>query len=128
MKNKKTFARVFVYGLLLFVILNVVLFVLSIIFGFETNIPQNAGIVAGIVMAIITTVFVLLRKPKSIKDVLYYSGAWTAIVFVLLLLITIPNKTTAVVFGNWIGYYVMALMIFVPVLGWVMFGRNSGNN
>lgn len=109
--------RIFGYGLLLYIVFNVILFILSIIFRFETEINRVAGVCLAFIMVFIMR-WIIIKKFKiiTVKEALIYTTGWTMIIFLLLLILTVANDTTKVLFGNWIAYVMMVIMIFCPLL------------
>ena len=109
--------RIFGYGFLLYVVFNVVLLVLSIIFRSETEINRIAGVFLAVIMVLIMR-WIIIKKFKInvAKDALVYSAGWTIIIFILLLVVTVANATAKVLFGNWITYVIMVIMVFCPLL------------
>lgn len=115
MKTSKILTRIFGYGLLLLVIWLAVLFLLSVIFRFETSPTPSAIITFAIIMGLIVRWLVSHLKVTSLKEGLLYGCTLTLIVTVAVLIITIANQTTAVIFGNPVIYLVFALMALAPL-------------
>jgi len=78
--------------------------------------PTYAIVVHGIVMAVVVWLLIKWQKPADKKEAFSYSVSWTVITFLLLLVVTIGNDTTGVLFGNWGTYLDMALMILPPMI------------
>jgi len=102
------------YGLLMVVIWLIVLFILSLIFQFETAPAVPAVLVFSVVMALVVRLFIIRLKPANLKEAFIYSVSWTVITFLVVLIITIPNGTIGNIFGNWAMYLVVILMILAP--------------
>lgn len=115
MQKNVSWGKVFGYGFLLYIIWNVVLFVLSMFFHFEINPPAIAIALESVVMAGITYGGIRIARPANRKAAFVYSIGWTLIVYGLLLLVTIGNDTTSVIFSNWGTYLGMILMPIVPL-------------
>jgi len=108
--------RIFGYGVLLYVVFNLILFAMSMIFQFETEINKLGGVCLAIIMSLIMRWIIVVKfKITTTQDVLVYSAGWTIVIFALLLVVTIANETTKVFFGNWIAYVIFAIMILFPL-------------
>lgn len=116
---KISYWKILGYGLLLVVIWFVVLFLMSLIFKFETEMPLSAAITFAVIMALITYFLAKMQKSTNLKSALTYSISWTIIVYLVVLFITLANDTTTVVFGSWISYLGILLMAFAPSLDWI---------
>lgn len=116
---KKIFLKNIGIGLLLYVIYNFVLFGLAMIFGFEDNStgPTTfSALTFAILMGVIVYAFLKLAKPKDQKEAFGYSLSWTGIVIALLLVITIANNTTGILFGNILYYLPYIAMAAAPLI------------
>ncbi len=106
-------------GLLLVVVFNLVLFVVSLIFGFE-----DGGIGPSILpafifaaaMGLIVYGLLCLLKPETKKESFGYSISWSVIVFTAIILTTIANETTSIFFGKWYNYIVFIVMAIIPLV------------
>lgn len=113
--NKKRYFRIFDYGLLLFIITMVLLFLMSLISGSEQFVWWY-GIAAGIILAFVSGWMSHRLHPESKKQALTYGIVWAIMLAAILLIITIPNGTTNDVFGKWSTYLVFIGVAFGPVL------------
>ena len=116
---KKIFLRYIGVGLLMVVIFNIVLLLISLLFGFEegTNGPTLIpAVFFAVVMGLIVYWLVKRLKPVSQKEAFTYSISWTLVVLVAILVITIANDTTNVFFGKWFNLLVFLGMAVSPAL------------
>lgn len=102
------------------VFFNIVLFIISLIFGFEdsgtapTLIP---AIIFAIAMAFVS--FAILKwvaKPADQKEAYQYSVAWALITFVIILIVTIGNGTTKIFLGPWYDWLSFIAMGLAPLI------------
>lgn len=106
-------------GFLMLIAFNIVLFVISMPFGFEdsgtgpTLVPAT---IFALIMGLIVYFVVKKIKPVSSKEAYIYSISWTAIVLILTLITTVANDTTNIFFGDWFNYLVFVTMAVSPVL------------
>lgn len=115
--STKLFFRVLGFGFLLFVLVMALLFVLSIVTGSDkpTSVPW-VGLVVAVVAAAGSLLCSRLLHAADYKQALSFGSAWALMLFALLLIITIPNETVDVVFGNWSTYVVFAGIVIGPLL------------
>jgi hypothetical protein len=119
---KKILSKNVGIGFLLLIVFNLVLFLISLPFGFEggehgpTLLPMA---IFAVIMGMVVWLFLKYWiKPASQKEAWSYSLSWAGIVFALILLITIPNGTTKTFFGpwfDWLWIFAMALAPIVPL-------------
>lgn len=115
MTTKSSF-KIFGYGILLFITTMLVLFVMSVITGSEQPVGFAwAGIIVGIVMALISFWFSLRLKLESFKQRLFVGIIWAIMLAVILLVIAIPNQTTKIFFGNWSTYFIFLGTLIGPL-------------
>ncbi len=115
--NKKTAPRVIGYGLLLFIITMVLLFVMSVIT--ESDQPLDkwwVSAVMAIIMMAVSLWFSRTLRPGSASQAFLFGGVWAIMIAGLLLAIAIPNGTTNIVFGQWPTYLVFIGVAVGPVL------------
>lgn len=106
-------------GLILVVVFNIVLFIVSLIFGFEdsgTGPTILPAFIFAILMGLIVYGFLYWLKPKSKKESFGHSTSWSVIVFTAILITTIANDTTSVFFGGWYNYLVFIVMAATPLI------------
>ncbi len=116
---KKFILRYLGTGFLLIVVFNVVLLLLSLLFGFEDSSKGPTfptAMIFALVMMLAVFVLVNKLKPTSLKEALTYSISWTSIVLIVILVTTIANDTTSIFFGSWFNYLVFLTMAFSPAL------------
>ncbi|MFA5107868.1 MAG: hypothetical protein WC497_06150 [Patescibacteria group bacterium] len=115
--NKKTAPRVIGYGLLLFIITMVLLFVMSVITGSDQPLDKWwVSVVMAIIMMAVSLWFSRTLRPGTVSQALLYGGVWAIMIAGLLLAIAIPNDTTSIVFGQWPTYLVFIGVAVGPVL------------
>ena len=115
--NIKLFFKILGFGLLLFVILMVSLFVMSIITSSEQ--PNAYWWVGAIVAAPMTACsfwFSRLLHAASFKQALSFGGIWALELLAILLIIAIPNQTAGIVFGQWSTYLIFLGVALGPLL------------
>ena len=116
---KKILLRYIGMGLLMVIVFNVVLFLISLLFGFEggsegpTIIP---AVFFAVAMGLIIYWLVKRLKPISLKEAFAYSMSWVSIVLIAILATTIANDTTSIFFGRWFNYLVFLAMAISPAL------------
>lgn len=109
--------KIFGFGLLLFVITMILLFVMSMVTGSEQPIDFPwVGPAIAIAVAFCSLLFSRRLHPASTKQALTYGIVWAVMLAVILLVIAIPNGTTAIVFGNWSTYPVFIGVAIGPLL------------
>ncbi len=120
----KSLGRKIMYGLLIYVAWNVGLFIVSMVMGFE-----GAGSVSRqdmMVGSLGAAIFVVLaawwsaRRLRLInqKERFMAGIVWMIEVIILLLIVTIGNKTTGHVFGQWIAY-----ISFLAIVAGALWGK-----
>ena len=103
-------------GILMIVIFNVVLFMTSLLFSFESEGPSlPASLVFACAMGLITSLIIFMQRPKSRIESLGYSVTWTGITFIEMLITTVANDTTSIFFGSWFNYLVFVAMDCAPL-------------
>ena len=106
-------------GLLMVIVFNIVLFLISLLFGFEGGAEGPTFIPAvffAVVMGLIVYWVVKRLKPISLKEAFAYSMSWSSIVLIAILATTIANDTTNIFFGRWFNYLVFLAMAVSPAL------------
>lgn len=114
MKRKK---EIIGYGLLLFVLTMVLLFILSMI----TNTDSPTGlwwvsVVMAVVLGVIARWFSHRLHPATRRQALTYGVVWAIMLAGILLIIAIPNGTTKIVFGEWSTYLIFIGVAVGPML------------
>lgn len=113
---KTFFVRYLGIGILMYILSNIVLFILSMLFRFETAITPLASIVFALLMGAISYLFLRKITPSSSKEALGYTAAWAGIVLLLLLIVTIANDTTQVFFGQLFNYLIFIAIVAASLL------------
>lgn len=109
--------KVFGYGFLLFVITMVLLFVLSMITGSEQPIDLWwVGVIIAVLMTLFSLWFSRRLHPTTSGQALTYGIIWAIMLAGILLIITIPNGTTSIVFGQWPTYLIFVGVALGPVV------------
>ncbi len=111
--------KVIGYGFLLYVAFNLSLFVASLFTGTEdaNDIKVNSMmfvmnfVVTAALMFLVSWWLCRLLRPGTRADAMRIGAWWAAIVLVLLLVVTIANKTTHFLFGTFAGYLVLAAIV-----------------
>lgn len=104
-------------GFLLMIVFQLVLLVISLIFGFEdggTGPTLLPAVVFAVAMGLVVWGVLKWVKPTSQKEAWQYSLSWAGIVFAIILFITIPNGTTQIFFGAWFDWLSFVAMAIVP--------------
>lgn len=110
-------------GILMITIYHLVLFVLSMLLGFESVEPAGiapvnmliAAVLMIVLMALFVRGFLKLAKPVDVKEAYTYSISWAIITFAVIMLITIGNQTTGFFFGKWYNYLPFVAMGIEPL-------------
>lgn len=113
---KRTF-KVIGFGLLLFIITMALLFGLSMIAGSEQ--PTGfwwIGVIMAVVLACGSLWFSRRLRATTSKQAFGFGLIWATMVAGIILIITIPNGTTDVFFGEWSAYLVFVGIAVGPVL------------
>jgi hypothetical protein len=119
--NKKSWPKIIAYGFLLFIITNILIFVLSLVTGSEsTEYPAEKHLWVGLVLALLVAgcSWWLSRRlhPATTKQALTIGASWAILNIGFMLFITIPNETTSKIFGLWVTYLVYVGIALGPVL------------
>ncbi|MFA6099071.1 MAG: hypothetical protein WCV50_06075 [Patescibacteria group bacterium] len=116
---QKIHFKVFGYGLQLFIITLLLLFIMSAITSSEQPVDLWwAGTIVAILLAGCSWLFTLRLHPAKKKQAFTFGAIWAVMLVVILLLITIPNGTTDIVFGQWSTY-----LIFIGVAVGPLFAK-----
>lgn len=116
-KLKTKWLLAMVFGFILFVIVMLLLFLMSIITGSDE--PTGfwwVGIIIAILMTFFSWLFAKIIKPVGNGQALLYGLIWAIIVAGILLIIALPNGTTGIVFGQWSTYLVFVGVLIGPLL------------
>lgn len=119
--------KIITYGLLIYVAWNLGLFLTAIIFGFEDSVnvkPQDMLIGSlGTSMVVGLTAWLGARwlQLTNQRDRLMAGIIWMGEVIILLLIVTIANKTTDKIFGQWAVY-----ISFLAILAGTLLGKSKG--
>jgi hypothetical protein len=119
--NKSYLIKIIAYGLLQWVIFNLVLFVASLVIGIkegaEMTVPPPLGfVVVAVVMTAAAYVFARQLKPTNQSQVMQASIIWTTMTIIFLGVTCIANGTQSAIFGNWGVYTVFAGQFVGPLL------------
>lgn len=122
MTKKSTFKLV-VYGLLQWFILNITIFVASLIFGInrkaEMTTPPPLGFaLVAVIMVGVSYAFGRWLKPTSRKQVVIAGLVWSGMTTVFMLVTVFGNGTQGVILGHWASY----LMFIAQVIGSLFVG------
>lgn len=105
------------YGFLLFIITMILLFLMSIVTGSDQPVDYWwAGVVVAVIMSAFSLWFSRLMHAETTKQALILGVIWALMLAAILLIIAIPNHTTAIVFGQWSTYLVFIGVAVGPVL------------
>ncbi|MFA6588257.1 MAG: hypothetical protein WCT08_04250 [Patescibacteria group bacterium] len=115
--DKKTYFKIFGYGLQLFVVVMLLIFAMSAITNSDQIDHWWEGVVIAILMAGCSWLYSLRLKPTTTKEKLTYGITWAIMIAVIILIITIPNKTTGIVFGSWSAYLIFLGVAVGPIVG-----------
>ncbi|MFH1236350.1 MAG: hypothetical protein V1685_05450 [Parcubacteria group bacterium] len=121
-QNVKKYLKIFGYGFLLFIVTNILLFILSMVIGtVETENPMAKHSWVGIVLAILISgcswLFSRRFHPTSTKQAFSYGVMWAILNLGFMLFVTIPNETTGIIFGQWSTYLIYIGIAVGPALG-----------
>ena len=116
--RRKLYLRIFGRGLLLYVLVNVLLFIMSMITRSETPFENSWWV--GVIIAVAMTFcsgWVSRKMPiETARHALSYGVIWSLMIVVMLLIVTIANGTTGVVFGQWSAYLIFIGIAVGPIL------------
>jgi hypothetical protein len=115
MNNKMNF-KIFGYGLQLFLVVMLLIFAMSAITNSDQIDHWWEGVVIAILMACCSWLYSLRLNPTITKEKLTYGITWAIMLAVILLIITIPNKTTNIVFGSWSSYLIFVGVAVGPII------------
>ncbi|MFH1207419.1 MAG: hypothetical protein V1668_02320 [Patescibacteria group bacterium] len=109
------------YGFLLFIVTNILIFILSIVTGTpETENPMKKYFWVGIVLALLLTAcswfFSRRFHPASSREAFTHGVIWAVMNVGFMLLVTIPNGTTSIIFGQWSAYLIYVGIAVGPLL------------
>ena len=115
--GKKLYLKVFGYGFLLFIITMILLFLMSVVTGSDQPVDfWWVGVVVAVLMMFCSLWFSRLMHANTSKQALTFGIVWAIMLAAILLIIAIPNGTTAIVFGQWSTYLVFIGVAIGPVL------------
>ncbi len=119
--NFKLYLRVFGYAFLIFIVTNILIFILSLATGTpETENPMAEHFWVGIVLAVLLTgcswLFSKRFHPATTKRALTLGVTWTLLNIGFMLFVTIPNETTGNIFGQWATYLIYIGIAIGPLL------------
>jgi len=111
------YLKAFGYGLLLFLITMVLLFLMSVVTQSDQSVDYPwAGAIIAVLMAGCSRWFSRLLHPASTKQARTFGIVWAVMLAAILLLIAIPNQTTEIVFGQWSTYLIFIGVAVGPLL------------
>lgn len=116
--NKQSAIKLILYGVVLWVALNIAIFAASLLYGInkkaEMGAPPPLGfVIVAVVMAILSYALGRRYKLASKKHAIMAGLVWSGMMFAFMLVITVANGTQANIFGNW-GAYVA---LIAPAIG-----------
>lgn len=96
-----------IYGVALYFVLNVILFLVALAFGSGEKAPPPLGFaLVSLLVAVPSYFFSRRMRPSSKKQALLWGLLWAGMSLLFLTVVVIGNGTQKVVFGNW-GAYLM---------------------
>lgn len=115
--NPRIYFKIIGYGFLLFLILMLLLFVMSVVTQSDQPIdyPWAVAIVA-LLMAFCARWFSIRVQVASARQALIIGIFWALLLAGIILMIAIPNQTTRIVFGRWSTYLIFIGVAIGPVL------------
>ncbi|MFH0852816.1 MAG: hypothetical protein V1853_00185 [bacterium] len=121
--TKQSLFKFIIYGILQWVLLMFIIFVISLIYGVkegaEMTVPPALGLAGvAVILGIIAYAFGRQLKPSSRKQVIIAGLVWSGITTMFMSVTALGNDTQGVVFGNW-GMY----LLFVAQIIGTMFVR-----
>lgn len=116
--NTRSTIKIILYGIVLWILLNITIFVASLIYGInksaEMSAPPPLGFVlVAIVMAVLSSIFTRLMQLDKRKLAIIAGLIWSGMMFAFMLVLTVANGTQAIIFGNWGAY----LALIAPAVG-----------
>ncbi|MFA5051868.1 MAG: hypothetical protein WC544_02270 [Patescibacteria group bacterium] len=99
------------YGLQLFVLTMLLLFIMSVVTGSDQPVDYWwTGIIVAVLLAGCSWLYSRRLKPPTRKVALAYGMVWAVMLALILMIIAVPNQTAPIVFGQWSTY-----LIFIGV-------------
>ncbi len=111
--NTRMYLKIFGYGLLLFLITMGLLFAMSVVT--QSDQPIGYPWVGAVIGALMAGISGWLSRRLAVAK-LMLGIFWAVEIAAILLLIAIPNQTTAIVFGQWSTYLVFIGVAVGPLL------------
>ncbi|MFH0830910.1 MAG: hypothetical protein V1895_02530 [Parcubacteria group bacterium] len=109
--------KILLFGFVLFIAWQVFLFAVSLVLRAENPMTfTSTGIIVMFLMGVTAYFLGRATRISNSTEALTYALAWTILFVILQLAITIPNGTTAIVFGNWANY-----LVYLGVFGGPLF-------
>lgn len=114
-------ALIVLFGLVVYAAWNIGLFGAALVFGFEDVAPPPTRdmmvgtLVASVVAGVVSWLGSKLLRLAGRRERLIEGTVWSGMVIALLLIVTIANKTTGTIFGQW-GAYVSFAAIFIGAM------------
>lgn len=110
--NTRSIIKLILYGIVLWILLNITIFVASLIYGInksaEMSAPPPLGFVlVAIVMAVLSSIFTRLMQLDKRKFAIIAGLIWSGMMFAFMLVLTVANGTQANIFGNWGAYFAL---------------------
>lgn len=115
--NRRTFYKLIGLGLLQWFLLNIGIFVVSLIYGIkesaEMTVPPPLGFVfVAAVMVVLSLVSGQWLKPTSRKQVVISGLLWSGMTILFMLVTVFMNNTQGVILGNWGVYTLFVAQVF----------------
>ena len=114
---QKSYLKVFGYGLLLFVITNLLL--LSVSFISQSDQPIDhwwVGTIVAILVAFFSWLFARRLHPTTSKQALTYGTIWAIMLAAIFMIFVKRNDSLNLLFGNWSTYLIFIGVLVGPVL------------
>jgi hypothetical protein len=116
--KKFPWLKIIGFGFILYVAVNFLLFILSMVAGTEQPFSfWLTGVVVAVLMAVGSWRLSRWLHLTTARESLTYSIGWAAVNAALLLIVTIPNQTFGIVFGQWSTYLIFIGVAIGPTLG-----------
>lgn len=114
--NKQTLFKLLVYGVLQWVLLNIVIFVISLVAGVkddaEMTAPPPLGfVIVAVIMVLMAYFFARRLEPVSRKQAVMIGLFWSGLTTLFMLVTLFANDTRNIFLSSWTAYLIFIAQV-----------------
>jgi len=114
--TKQSIFKIVVFGLVQWILLLVIIFTISLIYGVKEGAEMTAPPALGmaivvVILAVISYLFGHWLKPANRKQVIIAGLIWSGMTTVIMLVTLVGNKTQDVFLNSWVAYLIFIAQV-----------------